>query len=215
MNCGICSTSSRTHGEATCASCARALIYQARLDHLTDLLARESLKESVSKIVTPSSQAEVAAPSRGPESIDIIESAAKHNYALLVGETQALEARCGSVHQQAQQLKRQIEDARTDVATRTADHDRRRAELSSERQLLKTRGTQLLEPLKANIKYLGDKIGKNQSRTRLGRVKLCNETARLAGLQPRRRKTFDGRIVEDYMIGGVPIPDLRNLHSEF
>ncbi|KAL1311667.1 hypothetical protein AAFC00_001771 [Neodothiora populina] len=76
-----------------------------------------------------------------------------------------------------------------------------------------SRCPQVLGPLQANIKHLHRKLDKIHFRTREGRVKLCQETARLAGLRQRRQKTSGGQVIEEYSIGGVQIPDLRRLHT--
>lgn len=214
MDCSICSTSFPSRGQATCASCARALVYQSRLDHLTHLLARESLQRSAGLVINPPLHIDAASLASGSDLVDITESATKQRHGRVLGETQAIEARCALVSQQLQVLNKQIKDAKAEKLSRMADHERRRSEMASEKLLLERRMPQLLEPLQTNARRLHRKLDKVHAKTREGRVKLCHETARLAGLKQRRRKSSQGQIVQDYTIGGVPIPDLRHLHSE-
>ncbi|KAF1353669.1 UV radiation resistance protein and autophagy-related subunit 14-domain-containing protein [Delphinella strobiligena] len=213
MDCSICSTSFSSRGQATCASCARALVYQNRLDHLTHLLDKESLQRTVGLVVSSPLHIDAASLASGSDLVDISESATKQRHGRVLGETEAIEARCAQVDQQLQVLNKQIRDARAEKLSRMAEHERRRSEMTSEKQLLERRMPQLLEPLQTNARRLHRKLDKVHAKTCEGRVKLCHETARLAGLKQRRRKTSHGQIVQDYTIAGVPIPDLRHLHT--
>lgn len=213
MDCGICATPFASRGQPTCPSCARALIYQARLDHLTSLLARETLQNTAKVVLTEPHLIDTTALSSSPELVDLTEAAAKHKYAQILVDTQATDARCRMVGKETLRLTKQIEDARAEIRSRRTDHARRRQELAKEKHLLATRLPQLLDPVDAATRHARKKLDKVYSRTKEGRIKLCHETARLAGLYSRKRKTSDGHVVEEHIIGRVPIPDLRHLNS--
>lgn len=213
MDCTICSVPFLSRGQPTCASCARAIIYEARLGHLTDLLAKETLHKTVATIITPPSQLDVALLPTGPSYVDITESNRKHQYQRVLSETEASDDRVQLINQQLQLLRSNIDAAKADKAARKNAFKQRRIDMSSETDLLHARMPELIDPLQHSIKQLRRKLDKIHLRTREGRAKLCQETARLAGLQQRRRRAPDGQIIEDYIIGRVPIPDLRNLNS--
>lgn len=44
---------------------------------------------------------------------------------------------------------------------------------------------------------------------------LCRESALLLGLRHAKRKTKDGEIKDCYMIGQLPLPDLKDINSKF
>ena len=215
MDCGICHVAFSSRGQPTCASCARALVYKARLNHLTEVLARESCHVKVDAVVSSPSGSRSASLTPDANHVLVTDSAASHRLALVLGQIAAAEAHHDLVDQQVSHLKKQIHDARLSQASRRADHERRQAEIAAEKHLLKERRGRLLQPLQTSITHLSRKLDKIHNRTREGRVKLCHETARLAGLQQRRRQANSGQMVEEYTIGGVPIPDLRSLCGQY
>jgi hypothetical protein len=213
MDCTICSEAFPSHGQPTCASCARALVYQARLDRLADLLGNESLQEQVAHVVSrPLRPASPSLP-RGPSLVDITESARKHAHTHILRQCQATRARCTAIQDQLHLLRQQIEQARSEKASRHLDIKKRHEDMVHERAEMNSRVPQLLEPLQGTIRRSRRRLEKVQARTLEGRTKLCQETARLAGLQQKRRRMPDGSIVHDYTIGGISIVDLRHLNS--
>lgn len=214
MDCTICSTPFASRGQPTCASCARSLIYQARLDHLTALLAKGSLHDQVNYVLTPPSQLASVSLPPGPEHVQITESARKHEHDSVISTTQATEQRCALIDEQLALLKNQMAGAKEENAQRKSAYELRRKEASAEKKELEGRMPQLLDPLKTSIKHLDRRLDKVHNRTLEGRAKLCQETARLAGLGLRKRKAADGHIFDECQIGGIGIVDLRQLNRK-
>lgn len=213
MECTICSTAFPSHGQPTCASCARALVYQARLDRLADLLSNETLRRQVKHIISPPQDLLSSSLSSGPELVDITECAGKHAHAQVLRESQAIRVRCSIINDQLNQLRQKIEQARQENISRKLEIKQRHTDMKRERTEMTSRVPQLLEPLHATIRRSQRRLDKVHARTLEGRTKLCQETARLAGLQQKRRRLPDGSIVHDYTIGGISIIDLRQLNS--
>lgn len=214
MDCSVCSVSFASRGQPTCPSCARALVYQARVDHLTSLLERESLHHNVGVIVESAKLADAVALPTGPDLVDIAEGTTKQKHMRVLAETQSTNTHYRTLERRTAVLKEYIDKVGAEKSDRAASHEVRRSQLAKDKQQLETRNAQLLEPLQASIKHARRRLDRVHSRTREGRVKLCHETARLAALRARKRKNSQGHVVEEYMIGGVLIPDLRNLNSE-
>ncbi|KAG9740218.1 hypothetical protein KCU59_g8081, partial [Aureobasidium melanogenum] len=213
MECTVCSTVFPSRGQPTCVSCARALVYQARLDRLADLLNTESLRRQVNSVISPLSDHSLSLSSSNPEVVDLTESSRKHAHAQILQESQATRLRCTVINEQVTLLKQQIEQARRENVSRQLDVTQRHAEIVRERAEMTSRVPQLLEPLHTTIRRSQRRLDKVQARTLEGRTKLCQETARLAGLQQKRRRMPDGTIMYDYAIGGISITDLRHLNS--
>ncbi|CAD0113043.1 unnamed protein product [Aureobasidium uvarum] len=213
MECPVCSTVFPSRGQPTCVSCARALVYKARLDRLADLLNIEAFRKQVNSVISPRSDLTVSLSSSGPEVVEITESAKKHAHIQVLQEIQVIRSRCTIINEQADLLRQQVEQARREKSSRHLDIKRRHAEIIRERAEMTSRVPQLLEPLHATIRRSQRRLDKVQARTLEGRTKLCQETARLAGLQQKRRRMPDGSIVHDYTIGSISIVDLRHLNS--
>ncbi|GAB7354084.1 hypothetical protein MBLNU459_g4656t1 [Dothideomycetes sp. NU459] len=185
----------------------------ARLDHLTALLDKESLHSRVNNVITPPSQLPPASLSPGPELVQTAESARKHERVGIVSHAQAIEAQCAQITEQSDLLRQQIAEAKEENAARKAAYERRRSEVAAETKELRDRVPLLLEPLKATIDQLDRKMERVHKRTLQGRAKLCQETARLAGLSLRRRRSAEGQVFDECHIGGVSIVDLRQLNN--
>ncbi|KAI5258629.1 hypothetical protein E4T42_00348 [Aureobasidium subglaciale] len=209
MECSICSTTFPSHGQPTCVSCARALVYQARLNRLTDLIDVDSLHKQVSYTVLPVPDL----PLHSSELVFTTESARKHAHAQVLRESQTTLERCAVINDKLSLLKQQIDQARRENAKRALEIKERHAEIVREKTEMKSRVPQLLEPLHASIRRSQRRLAKVEARTLEGRTKLCQETTRLAGLQQKRRRMPDGNIVHDYAVGGISIVDLRHLNS--
>jgi hypothetical protein len=213
MECAVCSAVFPSHGQPTCVSCARALVYQARLDRLADLLNIETLRKQVNSVISPLSGFSLSSSPSSSEVVEITESAKRHAHAQVLRESQATRLRCTVINEQVNLLRQQMEQARRDNASRQLIIKQRHAEIVRERAEMTSRVPQLLEPLHATIRRSQRRLDKVQARTLEGRTKLCQETARLAGLQQKRRRMPDGSIVHDYAIGGISIIDLRQLNA--
>lgn len=213
MECTVCSTVFSSRGQPTCVSCARALVYQARLDRLADLLNTETLRRQVNSVISPLSDHSLSLSSPSPEVVDLTESSKKHAHVQVLQESRATRSRCTIINEQVNLLKQQMDEARRENISRQLDIKQRRAEIVRERAEMTSRVPQLLEPLHATIRRSQRRLDKVQARTLEGRTKLCQETARLAGLQQKRRRMPDGTIMYDHVIGGISITDLRHLNS--
>lgn len=183
------------------------------MDHLTDLLAKGSLHDQVNNVLTPPSRLVSALLPPGPELVQITESARKHEHDGVITNIQATEDRCALIDEQLVILKQQIASAKEENAQRKFAHERRWKDLSTENKALRDRMPQLLDPLKVSSKHLSRRLEKVHNRTLEGRAKLCQETARLAGLSLRKRRAADGTIFDECQIGGIGIVDLRQLNS--
>ncbi|KAK8219821.1 hypothetical protein M8818_000795 [Zalaria obscura] len=180
---------------------------------VTGLLAKESLHRKIEDILTPPADLANKILSDPTEQLEITEGAKKNEVENLHGETERIEETLQGVSEQLEILRQNIEKGRAEIAARKESYKQRRTEVQNEGKNLNERKPQLLDPLQKDIKRLDHKLKRNQEKTVTGRVKLCRETARLAGLSQRRRRARDGSIKEDYTIGNIGILDLRDLNA--
>lgn len=110
-------------------------------------------------------------------------------------------------------LRKEIERTRSDIAKRKAGNVKRWSDLKSA-ALAAQREAEALESVKKGVERMERRWDMLHTRTMESRVFLCREAAQLYGLQQRIRKKA-GSVRDIYMIGGVPIPDLRDLNSKY
>ena len=111
-------------------------------------------------------------------------------------------------------LREETQDIKSGIAARKARLLRRRSEFTSAKQELSQSQASAVEPVNKSIKRTEHRWDVMHNKTAESRLFLCREVALLYGLQQRKRKK--GGIGRDvYLIGGVPIADLRDLNSMY
>lgn len=122
-------------------------------------------------------------------------------------KTQTLVSHVEALHEEIQSIK-------SEIAARKARLLRRRSEFTSAKQELSRSQASAVEPVNKSIKRTEHRWDVMHNKTAESRLFLCREAAMLYGLQQRKRKKGGlGRDV--YLIGGVPIADLRDLNSMY
>lgn len=110
-------------------------------------------------------------------------------------------------------LRKETERTRSDIVKRKASNLKHRSDLKSA-TLAAQREAEALESVKKGVERMERRWDILHTRTMESRVFLCREAAQLYGLQQRIKKKA-GSVRDIYMIGGVPIPDLRDLNSKY
>lgn len=210
MECGICSKTISSRRQPTCPSCARASIYQSRVDQLTAILDKERLHKQVTTVI--SSSADLLTLPAEEQTVELTEGAKKLEAEQWKSQLESVDQRLEIIRAQQELLRQQINEAREQNTTRQVEHKRQRAAIQKKRLDLDKIKPQLVEPLKTEIRRLDHRLAKVQMRTTDGRVRLLRETARLAGLD-QRKKSRNGTIKEEYLLGGLPMVDLRDLNG--
>lgn len=212
MECGICLYELGQIRQPVCPSCARAAIYESRIQQIHGLLEKEQLHKRIDTVVQGASVSDIVPQSPDAQSVDLAESSKKLQISRWKTQTTVIEQRIEDIKEQQMRLREQIENAKADNERRRQDCRQRRSEIRKAAFDLKSRKPQLVDPMHSEIKRLHHKLGKVNNRLMEGRVQLCRETANIAGLSLRKRKTTDGKYREDYIIAGIHIPNLRELN---
>ena len=209
MECGICSHELGRKRQPVCPSCARATIYESRIQQIQGLLEKEQQHKRIDTIVKVASTSDIAPQSPDAQSVDLAESSKKLQVLRWKSQTAVIDQRIEDIKEQQALLKRQIQEAKADNERRRQQHGQRRSDILKAQSELKSREPQLVEPLQSEMNRLRHKLSKVNNRMMQGRLQLCRETAYIAGLSLRKRKTTDGKHRDDYTIGGIHISDLR------
>lgn len=113
---------------------------------------------------------------------------------------------------QAEILRNRIEETKDYLAKQREKNLKRSSDLRAAKKLLSQRQSSDYEPILKSIQRSRNHWDALHARTAESRTFLCKEAAQLYGLQQqKRRKGESGKDL--YLIGGLPLPDLKDLNS--
>lgn len=208
MQCDICLRSSSSRLPFHCASCTRNIIYEPRT-----LLAQTLLDSEAAGKVVESSIAGGPTSGQSKAGTKVLESSPAWALKRAAADESATVKRTEGIMSHIDALREETERTRGDIAKRKASNLKRRSDLKSA-TLAAQREAEALESVKRGVERMERRWDMLHTRTMESRVFLCREAAQLYGLQQRIRKKA-GSVRDIYMIGGVPIPDLRDLNSKY
>lgn len=173
------------------------------------LLHTEALGKEVEQNVVGNSKKEKTRSSTGPRASDLSPSWNVHRTA---SDQVISEEKTKASLSHVQILREETQKIKSEIAARRAKLLRRRSEFTSAKQELSRSRASAIEPVDKAIKRTEHRWDVMHQKTAESRLFLCREVALLYGLQQRKRKKGGlGRDV--YLIGGVPIADLRELNN--
>ena len=209
MQCDICQRSASSRLPFNCTLCARDALYQPRIQLAQTLLHKESLGKEVERSVKGTSQPKKSANSTSSRST---EPKAAWAIERAEAERKASEDATQTLLGHVESLREEMQKAKAEIAERKAKLQKRRSDFASAKLELSQSQANALEPVEKGIRRTEHRWEILHTKTAEARLFLCREAALLYGLQQRERKRGSlGRDV--YVIGGVPIPDLRDLNS--
>lgn len=130
----------------------------------------------------------------------------------ICAEQATLKERTQDILSHIDALKQETKSVRAEIAQKKLNLLHRRSDLKSAVNELSQRKAVAIEPMERGINRVQLRWDAMHLKTMESRVFLCREAAQLYGLQQRKRKKGGlGRDV--YLIGGMPIADLRDLNS--
>ena len=210
MQCDLCQRSPNSLLPFNCTLCARSALYQPRVQLAQTLLESEALGKEVEQNVTGVSQPNKAtktASTKAPESNPTwaVQRAA--------AEQRASEEKSERIYDHVRTLREEIQKTKAEIAARRKTLQRRRSDFASVQQELSQCRPHSVEDVEKGMRRTEHRWDTLHNKTAESRIFLCREAALLYGLQQRKRKKGGlGRDV--YVIGGVPIADLRDLNSK-
>ena len=210
MQCEICKRSPSSRLPFYCTLCAREALHEQRIQLALILIQEEALGHDVEQnIAQPKailhknlSKAGDKAPEPSPRWV--LERA--------MVEREASDEKTQAVLSHVEALRAQTKDMKTEISKRRIKLARRRSNLESATRTISQRQTSAVEPMEKGVKRTENRWDTLHTATLEARIFLCREAAQLYGLQQRKRKR-GGPGKDVYVIGGIPIADLRELNS--
>lgn len=212
MICHICFRPHSSRLPFYCPTCARNQLYQLRVENARVLLERSSTGQQIEDAIAKGdSQEESTEPEKTPR----LEDGGPRRWALQVATRSQAEsaARTRALNDRVKSLRAEVKNKQTDISQRKAVLSRRRSDAGSAKYQLSEREDAMLAGIQNNTKRTDHLWHSLHSKTAEARIFLCREAANLYGL---RKKVVDNEVDprEVYMIGGVPIVDLREMSGK-
>ena len=208
MQCHICQRSLSNRLPFHCTTCARNALYLPRIQHAELLLEKESIEQEVERNIGSAKSSNNAEHDRKSPA-DVHPTFAIER---TTAERVALEGRIEKILAQAETLRQQVDDIKAHLDNQHAANAQRRLDLKAAKETLAERQSSDFEPVQKSINRIQTHWDLSHAKAAESKLFLCQEAARLYGLQQRKhRKGATGR--DAYYIGGLPIPDIRDLNS--
>lgn len=208
MSCHVCTRPASSRLPFYCSTCVVNKLYLLRYENARILLEKDAVGREIESALSHSDTKENLHDADEEESQQSLRwkvQAAQTEQARSSDRTQMIRARTES-------LKAEIREKRAEVKQRTAVLEQRRSDTESANYQLAERRDSALSNIQNSIKRTEHLWHSLHNKTAESRIFLCREAAHLYGLRQKLRKR-DNAIVESYLIGGVPIVDLRDLNG--
>lgn len=213
MTCHICSRAPNSRLPFYCPTCARNQLYQLRVENARVILEKEFLGQQIEDTISRGTlQEEATEPGTTPRRL---QDDASRRWALQVATTRQAEsaARTRALNDRIRSLKAEIKDKQTEVSQRKAVLSRQRSDAESAKFQLTEREAATLAGIQNNTKRTDHLWHSLHSKTAEARIFLCREAANLYVLRQKAVEK-DGSPKDIYIIGGVPILDLREMNGK-
>jgi hypothetical protein len=211
IECQVCSRSATSSLSFSCPTCARNTLYEPRLHHIQAILSREALGREAEQALSKSQGPRGSQPT-GTSQADGRAVATSYNDSVtseLSRTTERTQTTLGHV----EALRDEIKRMGIHIRSRRASLDQRGLALTAAKRELARQEKQAPKPVREAVTKVDSNSNALHSTTVHSRVFLCREVASLYGLQQKkRRKGVLGR--DTYLIGGIPIIDIRDINSE-
>ncbi len=210
MQCDICKRPSSSRLPFHCTLCARETLHEPRTQLTLVLLQEEALALDVERNIAqqkPTLNQNLSKPSTKAQ-----EPSPSWTLERATAKRVASDERTNAILSHVDALRTQTEGMKAEISRRRVNLAKRRSALKTANQINSQRETNVLEPVEKGVRRTKHRWDTLHAATLEARVFLCREAAQLYGLQQRKRKR-GGSGADIYMIGGIPIADLRELNS--
>ncbi|KIW47677.1 uncharacterized protein PV06_00347 [Exophiala oligosperma] len=206
MDCGICQTHLTQEVGPNCTSCAQSTLYAIRLELARVLIEKEGFGKKVEAIIADTDPAEPY-----DNELAILRSA--YHSQVESSEAQIL-------HEEHTELRRRLVIAQKELELKEEKRDEmerilkdRRANLAAARVAQAKREDIALAEFREKGMQLKAEHDMVHNKVVDAKAVLCRESALLLGLRHAKKKTKDGEIKDCYMIGQLPLPDLKDINN--
>ena len=204
MECDVCSRNQTSQLPFYCVTCTRNVLYEPRIDYSRILLEKGDVESRITQAICKEEGHAYTKQAPGPS----LRFAAEKVTAEKIRSDQAVQGI--SAHMEV--LRNEIKSAKLEISSRKTALARRRSTTQAVQQTVDRRRERTLEGLNAQEAKSEQAWSSKYKRIQQDRAFLCKEVARLYGLKSIR-KIRKGVASEQYSIGGVVIPDLREINN--
>ncbi|KAJ5975214.1 hypothetical protein N7481_008921 [Penicillium waksmanii] len=213
MSCHICD-SAHSRLPHLCPTCARNRLYPLRLETTQALLEKEILANQIETAVShgPLEDQHLGPGERSSRLSHQSTSTRTWSLQTTSSKQVASTSRRDDLSRNTAALKEEIRVKKADLAERRATLARRRADAESAQYQLVERETASLTGIQNATKRAEHLWHSLHSKTAEARIFLCREAAHLYGLRQKTARKGDPHQL--YVLGGMPIVDLRDMNGK-
>jgi Vacuolar sorting 38 and autophagy-related subunit 14 len=213
MECDICGKHPSARLPFNCTTCARSALYPLRIEHATTLLQKEDMGRRVEAVVMGESNVHDGVTLDGAL-VDIFDCGKAHRIQSLQAETRLIDERIQTITDKAEALREQIEEYKKTISELKGVVAQRKSDAESAHYGLDTRSAAELDTVQKSIRRVGRRWDLTHQDIVRGRISLCRESARLAGL--RSIKKVEGQTMREHWEVGknLKIFDLREMNGK-
>jgi hypothetical protein len=204
MQCDICFRTGGHKLPFLCPTDARNRLYEGRIQNARVFLEKEVLEKQAAAALLSESE---AADQNGQSTR---RSRSAPEVASLHSEKEQAVDRTQKIIAHADELRAKVDNAQEEIARKKATLARRKSDLASASNGVDSRRTRQVEEVEKSVRMTKYRWNQGHSTTATSRSFLCGEAAKLYGLKKVRRSGS----LEEYIIGGIGIVDLRSLNSK-
>ena len=204
MECDVCSRVNTSQLPFYCTTCARNVLYEPRIDHARVLVEKEYTSSRIAQ-----------ATNKTRESKDLSDDPRlSSRYVVELATTEKIQAdqRVDDISTHMRILREEIKSAKQEISARKTALASRQRTIQSVQQAVSPERSRVLEGIQTQTARKTQAWSSVHERMQKDRGHLCREVANLYGLTAKRtiRK---GIASQQYSIGGIAIPDLRDINN--
>lgn len=189
-----------------CQNCVNNMLYNSRFELARVLLDKESLQKKVEAIVGPEPEQPL------DEETARLRNAWQRQQQMIVEREE--EEQEEGIRRELVLRQKEVEEKRAQANALRANLEERRANLTAAKEALATHNKQKMRELRENGERLKTQYDALHNKIVDTRAVLCRETASLLRLSYSKKRTKDGGIRDRYYIGGLLLPDLKDINSK-
>ena len=205
MECDICSTKSGSGVPVHCTSCARNALYAPRLAFTSAAIESDNLAQDIKDLTT----------STGTDNRPIVRTeSARWDLEWLRTSTIQSQRNVETIRQHISGLRQEIEATKKKHSQLEHRIENGRSTLGTVQQAVPPKRTDIVAHNERKIVKGRDTLHIIAEKSRESRAFLAREAASLYRLKHTIRVNRKGEKVDCYFIGGICIPDLRDINSK-
>jgi hypothetical protein len=209
--CQVCLRAASSRLPLYCPVCARNLVYEPRIHNLQILFEKEALGKQIEEAIIAAREVKDHGISGNDKQTD--EAALCAAYEELTSQAATIGHKTQTIVTHLDALQKEMQEMREEIAQRRRAMAQQATALKSTQQRFAELELEIFEPVRRDGVKIESRWNALHNKAATSRIFLCREAASLYGLQQvKRKRGTAGR--DTYLIGGVAIPDLRDINSE-